>query len=42
MDRCFARDGAARLTLITCGGPAGPETGHYRDNVVVTAQPVAG
>ncbi|MEU8819212.1 class F sortase [Actinoplanes sp. NPDC048796] len=33
----FARDGAPRLTLITCGGPFDPETRHYRDNVVVTA-----
>ncbi|GIE34001.1 class F sortase [Actinoplanes italicus] len=33
----FARDGAVRLTLITCGGPFDPETRHYRDNVVVTA-----
>lgn len=33
----FARDGALRLTLITCGGPFDPKTRHYRDNVVVTA-----
>ncbi|MET0417246.1 MAG: class F sortase [Actinoplanes sp.] len=33
----FARDGAVRLTLITCGGPFDPKTRHYRDNVVVTA-----
>jgi hypothetical protein len=36
----FARDGAVRLTLITCGGPFNRATGHYRDNVVVTATPV--
>ncbi|GAA4609890.1 hypothetical protein BJY16_007558 [Actinoplanes octamycinicus] len=35
----FARDGAVRLTLITCGGPFDPQTRHYRDNVVVTATP---
>ncbi|MET8148366.1 class F sortase [Actinoplanes sp. NPDC005259] len=35
--RYFARDGAIRLTLITCGGPFDPRTRHYRDNVVVTA-----
>ena len=39
LDRYFARDGAPRLTLITCGGPFDRTTGHYRDNVVVTAVP---
>ena len=39
LDRYFARDGAPRLTLITCGGPFDRETGHYRDNVVITATP---
>ena len=38
LDRYFARDGAPRLTLITCGGPFDKATGHYRDNVVVTAR----
>ncbi|MGK5682300.1 class F sortase [Actinoplanes sp. URMC 104] len=37
LERYFARDGAVRLTLITCGGPFDAATGHYRDNVVVTA-----
>jgi len=37
LDRYFARDGTPRLTLITCGGPFDSKTGHYRDNVVVTA-----
>ena len=37
--RYFARDGAPRLTLITCGGPFDSATRHYRDNIVVTAQP---
>ncbi|MCO8273770.1 class F sortase [Actinoplanes sp. TRM 88003] len=40
LDRYFARDGAARLTLITCGGPFDAATRHYRDNVVVTAAAV--
>jgi hypothetical protein len=40
LDKYFARDGAPRLTLITCGGPFDAKTGHYRDNVVVTASPV--
>jgi hypothetical protein len=37
LPKYFARDGALRLTLITCGGPFDPKTRHYRDNVVVTA-----
>ncbi|MDI1463447.1 class F sortase [Catellatospora sp. KI3] len=37
LERYFARDGALRLTLITCGGPFDEATRHYRDNVVVTA-----
>jgi hypothetical protein len=39
LDRYFSRDGAVRLTLITCGGPFDAKTRHYRDNVVVTAEP---
>jgi hypothetical protein len=39
LDKYFALSGAARLTLITCGGPFDAKTGHYRDNVVVTAVP---
>jgi hypothetical protein len=41
LDRYFARDGAVRLTLITCGGPFDARSRHYRDNVVVTAEPVS-
>jgi predicted NUDIX family NTP pyrophosphohydrolase len=37
LERYFARDGALRLTLVTCGGPFGEAARHYRDNVVVTA-----
>jgi hypothetical protein len=37
----FARDGDPRLTLITCGGAFDSSTGHYVDNVVVVAVPVA-
>jgi sortase (surface protein transpeptidase) len=40
VERIFARDGAPRLTLITCGGPFLPEYSSYRDNVVVVAEPV--
>lgn len=39
-DRLFARDGRARLTLVTCGGAFDRTTGSYRDNIVVTAEPV--
>jgi hypothetical protein len=39
LDRLFARDGPPRLTLVTCGGSFDRGTGHYRDNVVVTATP---
>jgi hypothetical protein len=38
LDRYFGRDGALRLTLITCGGPFDRASGSYRDNVVVTAE----
>jgi hypothetical protein len=38
--RVWSRLGPARLVLVTCGGPFDRETGHYRDNVVVTALPV--
>ena len=41
LDRYFARDGAPRLTLITCGGPFDAKTRHYRDNIVVTAEPTS-
>ncbi len=39
-DLLFARDGAPRLVLVTCGGPFQPELRSYRDNVVVTAVPL--
>ncbi|WP_088320347.1 class F sortase [Kineosporia sp. R_H_3] len=41
-ERLFARDGAPRLVLITCGGPFVPELSSYRDNLVVVAEPVGG
>ncbi|MGY1752294.1 class F sortase [Blastococcus sp. SYSU D01042] len=40
LDRIFARDGAPRLTVVTCGGPFLPEYRSYRDNVVVVAEPI--
>ena len=35
----YSRRGQARLVLVTCGGPFDSATGHYRDNIVVTALP---
>ena len=35
----FSRDGAPRLTLVTCGGPFDYDVRGYRDNVVVVARP---
>jgi hypothetical protein len=29
--------GRPRLVLVTCGGPFNQATGHYRDNISVTA-----
>lgn len=37
----FARQGAPKLVLITCGGGIDPVTGLYADNVVAIAAPVA-
>jgi hypothetical protein len=39
VDLLFGREGAPRLTLVTCGGPFLPDVGGYRDNVVVVAEP---
>jgi LPXTG-site transpeptidase (sortase) family protein len=36
----YTRTGAAKLVLVTCGGPFDARSGHYRDNVIVTATPV--
>ncbi|MFA9270971.1 MAG: class F sortase, partial [Baekduiaceae bacterium] len=38
-ERIFTRAGERRLVLVTCGGPFNEATGHYRDNIVVTATP---
>jgi hypothetical protein len=35
----YSRTGPARLVLVTCGGPFDTASGHYRDNIVVTALP---
>lgn len=36
----FIETGPAKLVLITCGGVFDDATGHYRDNVIVTATPI--
>lgn len=35
----YTRTGAPKLVVVTCGGPFDARTGHYRDNIVVTAVP---
>jgi hypothetical protein len=40
LEEVFQRSGPPRLVLITCGGEFDRATGHYVDNVVVTAVPV--
>jgi sortase (surface protein transpeptidase) len=42
VEELFARDGAPRLVVITCGGPFIPELSSYRDNLVVVATPTTG
>lgn len=37
----FDRSGPEQLRLVTCGGPWQPERSSYRDNVIVTAEPVS-
>ena len=39
LERYFARDGAPRLTLITCGGAFDRDSLQYHDNIVITAVP---
>jgi hypothetical protein len=41
LDGVFTRTGPALLVLMTCGGQFDYETGHYLDNILVTATPVA-
>ncbi|WP_231369217.1 class F sortase [Frigoribacterium sp. CG_9.8] len=41
MAEVFDTAGAPRLSLVTCGGSYNSKTGHYVDNVIVTATPVA-
>jgi len=36
----YSRRGRPRLVLVTCGGTFDSASGHYRDNVVLTAVPV--
>lgn len=39
LDRIFARGGAARITLVTCGGGFREDIRSYQDNIAVTAVP---
>jgi Sortase domain len=41
LDRLFSRSGAARLTLVTCGGGFREDIRSYQDNIAVTAVPEA-
>jgi hypothetical protein len=40
VEQLFARDGAHRLVLVTCGGRFVPERRSYEENVVVVAEPL--
>ena len=40
-DALFATSGPRLLALVTCSGPFDEETRHYRDNLVVWAEPAA-
>jgi sortase (surface protein transpeptidase) len=39
LERIFGRGGAARLTLVTCGGGFREDVRSYTDNIAVTAVP---
>jgi len=41
MGEVFDMSGPPRLSLVTCGGVFNSNTGHYLDNIIVTATPVA-
>ncbi len=40
VDNLFDRAGPRRLQVVTCGGPYDADGGGYRDNLVVTADPL--
>nr|WP_272954750.1 class F sortase [Kribbella sandramycini] len=40
VDELFDRTGPRRLRIVTCGGPYNRDAGGYRDNLMVTADPV--
>lgn len=42
MAEVFDRSGPPRLVLVTCGGTFDSRTGHYLDNILLTATPRAG
>lgn len=39
-DGIYSLKGRQRLVLVTCGGPFDQASGHYKDNIIVTAVPV--
>ena len=41
LDTVFDRAGPAHLVMMTCGGQFNYETGHYLDNILAIATPVA-
>lgn len=40
LDEVFDRAGAAKLRIVTCGGPYVPSRGGYLDNLVISADPL--
>ena len=41
LEAVFDRDGPSILRVVTCGGAYDPDSGGYKDNVVLTARPFA-
>lgn len=37
----YSLKGRSRLVLVTCGGPFDQASGHYKDNIIVTAVPTS-
>lgn len=37
----FSQEVEGRLAIVSCGGPFNPSSGHYRDNIIAYAEPVA-
>lgn len=41
LERYFTTEGPSRITLITCGGAFSRSSGHYEDNLIITAVPAS-